>query len=269
MIGTGVVTFAACLLLNAPYGRYSASQGWGSLIHAQIAWFFMESPNLWITVLVYCVLREEGTDKLAPNVCNQILLLFFCAHYVHRSLIYPFRMRNKENAPMPFSVMILAFAFCTWNGAQQALALCCAYSYDDAWLTDPRFVGGMILAVFGMCVNIHSDSILLSLSLRNKMNKNKRQTRSSTRGMAGTGATSKYVIPRGGMFEYVSAANYTGEIMEWAGFAVACWSLPALAFALYTFSNIGPRGFNHHKWYKREFGVSYPDHRKAVIPFIW
>ncbi len=44
-----------------------------------------------------------------------------------------------------------------------------------------------------------------------------------------------YKIPRGGMFEYISGANFFGEILEWAGFALAAWSLPAFAFALFTF----------------------------------
>ena len=30
-----------------------------------------------------------------------------------------------------------------------------------------------------------------------------------------------YKIPHGGLFEYVSAANYFGEILEWWGFALA------------------------------------------------
>ena len=45
----------------------------------------------------------------------------------------------------------------------------------------------------------------------------------------------------GGMFKYVTAANYFGEILEWTGFAIACWSLPAFAFAWWTFANLAPR----------------------------
>jgi hypothetical protein len=32
-----------------------------------------------------------------------------------------------------------------------------------------------------------------------------------------------------------------GEILEWIGFAIACQSLPAAAFAIYTFCNLFPR----------------------------
>ena len=51
----------------------------------------------------------------------------------------------------------------------------------------------------------------------------------------------------GGMFEYVSGANFLGEIVEWAGFAIATWSLPGLAFSFFTCCNIGPRAYQHHK----------------------
>ena len=76
-----------------------------------------------------------------------------------------------------------------------------------------------------------------------------------------------YKIPRGGCFEYVSGANYFGEMLEWCGYAVAANSLPAAAFAFFTISNIGPRGWQHHLWYKKHF-LEYPKHRRAVIPFL-
>ena len=50
------------------------------------------------------------------------------------------------------------------------------------------------------------------------------------------------------MFTYVSGANFFGEIVEWTGFALACWSLPSLAFVSFTALNIGPRAIQHHKY---------------------
>lgn len=55
-------------------------------------------------------------------------------------------------------------------------------------------------------------------------------------------------IATGGMFEYVTGANFFGEITEWTGFAIMAGSLPAVAFAIFTAANIGPRALQHHQW---------------------
>ena len=56
-----------------------------------------------------------------------------------------------------------------------------------------------------------------------------------------------------------------GEIIEWSGFALMCWNLPALSFAVWTAANLIPRALSHHAWYRRTF-PDYPPGRKAVIP---
>lgn len=61
----------------------------------------------------------------------------------------------------------------------------------------------------------------------------------------------------GGMFTYVSGANFFGEIIEWSGFALACWSLPSLAFATFTALNIGPRAIQHHRYLKIKFLMKF------------
>jgi 3-oxo-5-alpha-steroid 4-dehydrogenase 1 len=99
----------------------------------------------------------------------------------------------------------------------------------------------------GFFINIDSDNRLIKLRNNSK---------------------SGYKIPTGGLFTYVSAANYFGECLEWLGFAIASWSLPALAFSWFTFANIGPRAYHHHIFYKELFGKKYPSNRKALIPFI-
>ncbi|XP_060582920.1 3-oxo-5-alpha-steroid 4-dehydrogenase 1-like isoform X2 [Ruditapes philippinarum] len=71
----------------------------------------------------------------------------------------------------------------------------------------------------------------------------------------------------GGMFTYVSGANFFGEMLEWTGFALAAWSIPSLAFTVFTCCNLGPRALHHHRYYKEKF-EDYPKTRKALIPFI-
>ena len=77
-----------------------------------------------------------------------------------------------------------------------------------------------------------------------------------------------YKIPRGGFFRFVSAPNYLGELIEWSGWALATWSLPGLAFLLWTAANLVPRAISNHKWYVSTF-PDYPRERKAILPFIW
>ncbi len=123
------------------------------------------------------------------------------------------------------------------------------YSADKTYWLEPNFILGVFAFFVGMFINISSDNILMNLR---KSDEDK-----------------GYYIPTGGFFHYVSAPNFFGEILEWTGWAVANWSLPAAAFAFFTFCNIGPRGVQHHKWYQQKFGDKYPRARKAVIPGIW
>jgi hypothetical protein len=56
-------------------------------------------------------------------------------------------------------------------------------------------------------------------------------------------------------------------LIEWAGWAVATWSLAGLAFFLFTFANLVPRAVANHRWYRSTF-VDYPRERRAVIPWL-
>jgi 3-oxo-5-alpha-steroid 4-dehydrogenase 1 len=53
--------------------------------------------------------------------------------------------------------------------------------------------------------------------------------------------------PVGGLFEYVSGANFFGEITEWAGFALAAHSVHSASFAIFTLIVLASRAFAHHR----------------------
>jgi len=78
---------------------------------------------------------------------------------------------------------------------------------------------------------------------------------------------SRYRVPEGGLYRWVSCPNYLGEIVEWLGWAVATWSLPGLAFAVFTMANLVPRAMANHRWYRQEF-PDYPETRRALIPGV-
>ncbi|XP_027599055.1 3-oxo-5-alpha-steroid 4-dehydrogenase 1 [Pipra filicauda] len=222
-----------------PYGRYSTRR-FGSLLPARVAWALQELPSL----LVPIGLAACGGEAIAAPA-NRVLLGCFVLHYAHRALIFPFLIR--EGKPTPFVTFVLALLFCVFNGYLQGRSLSNYATYPPGWLKDPRFITGFIGWLLGMAINIHSDHILRNL-----------------RKPGETG----YKIPRGGMFEYVSGANFFGEILEWFGFALACDTTESLAFALCTLFILGSRARQHHQWYLEKF-EDYPKDRKIVIPFLY
>ena len=104
---------------------------------------------------------------------------------------------------------------------------------------------GLIIFFTGLIINVNSDNKLIGLRLKNEEN--------------------KYVIPNGGLFNYISCPNFFGELIEWLGFAIITLNLGSLSFFIWTFINLVPRAISHHKWYKDNFN-DYPQNRKAIIP---
>lgn len=236
-------------LCAVPYGRYRFHHVYFShTINARLAWLLFESPNLFVPSFVLIFNR-----RIIQSSCNTILLFFFLLHYVHRCIIYPVFRMSEQSANVPVIIVFVAFLFCTWNAWQQAIALLLVHQYSDEWIWDIRFMCGIFIAILGMVVNVDSDARLSRLkgTRRNDFN-----------------VTSKYVMPQGGVFEYVSCANYFGEIVEWFGWTLACWSFSSLAFFVHTVCMLGPRAWHHHQFYLRRF-PRYPKHRRALIPFLF
>lgn len=226
--------------LSAPYGRYARS-GWGCMLNAKFAWFIQELPSFAVPVIL---IFATDTWK-SISVCSKVTLTCFLVHYFQRTFIFSFLIRGGK--PTPFATFSMAFLFCVVNGyLQGGYLLFHAPRDDNKCLTSLQFIVGLVMFFTGMVINIHSDHVLRNL-----------------RKPGETG----YQIPRGGMFNYVSGANFFGEILEWWGFFVLCPSLPSLAFAVFTTCNIGPRALQHHRWYIQKFD-DYPTNRKAVIPFM-
>lgn len=233
------VTFFSLLMIAAPYGRH-IRRGWGYTVRAKMGWLVMELPAFLVIIIMF-FLGDRRNSLVAI-----IFLFMWTSHYFQRTFIFPFLMKGGEKK-FPAVLIVFALIFNSINGYVNGKYLFqLAPVYELSWLYDPRFIIGAIFFITGMIINLHSDHIL-------------RLLRKSPR--------DGYKIPRRGLFKYISCPNYFGEILEWTGWAIATWSIPGLAFAVFTFANLAPRAFTNHKWYKEKF-PDYPGHRKALIPFI-
>ena len=150
-------------------------------------------------------------------------------------------MRGGDK-PKPWLTVGLAFVFNSVNGAVNAYDLQRAESFSLS-----AVVCGVVLFALGVFINHQSDAILLRL-----------------RQPGETG----YSIPYGGLYRWVSAPNYLGEIIQWTGFAIAAATPAAWVFALFTVANLAPRARSHHQWYLDRFS-DYPRDRKRLVPGLW
>nr|XP_033791339.1 3-oxo-5-alpha-steroid 4-dehydrogenase 2 isoform X1 [Geotrypetes seraphini] len=221
------------------YGRYLDLKAKTSfLCPAKHSWFIQELPCFLVPVLLILHSPQPGSPGC------KLLCFLFCIHYFHRTFIYAALTKGR---PTPLRIVIQAVIFCTFNGFLQGHCMVYGTEYPATWFTDSRFTSGILLFFIGMGINIHSDHLLRKLRKPGELT---------------------YKIPQGGLFNYVSGANFLGEIVEWIGYAIATWTLPAFSFAFFTLCSIGPRAYHHHRYYLQVF-PDYPKSRKALIPFIF
>lgn len=240
-IALALVTHVILYFVKAPFGRHTSDR-FGMTINNKLGWFLMELPSLLIMV---CFLVWGSYSR--PSFA-WILFVLWIAHYANRTLIYPLRIKPTTKR-MPLLIVMSAVFFNLVNAGLNGFflaELAPAEKYNATWLTSPHFLIGLGLFFLGLGINLISDNRLIAL-----------------RKPGETG----YKIPRGFLFEYVSSPNLFGEVIEWTGFAVMAWNLPALSFAVWTFANLVPRALNHHQWYKAQF-PEYPEDRKAIFPLI-
>ena len=241
-LAIAVVVHITMFFVTAPFGRHTSDK-WGKTINNKLGWFMMESPSL--IIMLYFLFT--GTNSFNSYVWT--LFSLWILHYANRSFIYPLRIKATPKQ-IPIFIVLNAIIFNVMNAGLNGYylaELADVAVYDSDWLKSPHFIIGGILFLFGAFINLRSDTILINL-----------------RAPGETG----YKIPKGSLFNYISSPNLFGELIEWSGFALMAWNLPALTFMVWTFANLVPRAKNHHAWYKKQF-PDYPTDRKVIFPFLY
>lgn len=227
-------------LRSKPSERHSKGSS-NETIPARRGWVLMELPAL--VAAVYGIsMASPATISRLPNT---ILVGGYTIHYINRSFIYPLRIRGGKS--LTKSNVIAALIINSCNGYSQTRSLSSFIEFPDGYEYSIQFVIGTMLFIGGALINLHADSVLRSLRKHGEVG---------------------YRIPVGGLFEYVSCANYFGEIVQWFGFTMAAnWEFPQLSFFMFSFMVLARKAIGHHRFYIDTFR-DYPRERKALIPFL-
>lgn len=236
-IAVGIAAFILLQFVTAPYGRHAKS-GWGPQISNKAGWVLMEAPSFLI-ILYFFLTSDQSTFA-------SMLSILWLLHYFNRTFIFPFRLRTKGKR-MPLIIVGSAIFFNLINAGLNGYFLAHFESYTNNSFTDWNFFLGIMLFITGLIINQISDHKLIHLRKPDE-----------------TG----YKIPKGFLFNYISCPNLFGELLQWTGFAIMAWNLPALTFLIWTCANLIPRATKHHHWYTTHFS-DYPSKRKALFPWFF
>jgi protein-S-isoprenylcysteine O-methyltransferase Ste14 len=233
------VVFTMLFFFTAPYGRHFR-EGWGPSMTARASWMLMEAPAL----LVIGIIVVSSGQPLSP--LTLLLLGLWEVHYLYRTCVFPLLMRGPSKR-FPLLLVVFAFIFNSLNGYANGTFLAAGPLVLGNFISGLRVCVGVALFAAGFLTHVWADRDLRRLRKPGEIG---------------------YKIPHGGLWEYVSSPNYFGEITEWCGWALATWSLPGLAFAVFTIANLVPRAWSNRRWYRETFS-DYPVTRKSVIPFVF
>ena len=195
MAVTALIVFIALHFINAGYGMLFDKK-WGASLSNRIGWIVMEAPVFIAMIFLWIF----ATDEYRFDPIRITFLVLFQIHYFQRSFIFPFLI--KGNSRMPLSIVSMGIIFNLLNALMQGgwiFYISPLDYYTAEWFYSPQFIIGVIIFFAGMFINIQSDSIIRHLRKPGDR---------------------RHYIPQGGMFRWVSSANYFGEWLEWVGFAI-------------------------------------------------
>jgi len=182
----------------------------------------------------------------APNTNGRELVTaaLLCLHFGKRVLESLFL--HKYSGTMDGDFLLPIGASYALNAALTAHQQLQVTMYSHAF-ADPVYHLGLVLTVLGQGGNFYHHYLLTH------MRKEGEKT---------------YVIPSGGLFNFVTMPHYFFEILAWLGIACVTQHFSAFLTVAGMCSYLAGRSVATTRWYRSKFD-NYPKERKHLIPFLF
>jgi len=200
-----------------------------------------------------------GSEELFPSPCpisNQTLSqilpfwLIFQLHVIRRALESLYIHKFSERASVSLINIFLAPSFYLFANISPIVELLYKPNFTQNGL-DVTGTLGLLLFCYASYQQHYCHKILARLRVGPK--------------------ESRYFVPYGGLFEQVSCPHYFAEILIYLAFLLVLGDLTNTSMWLiwaFVIANLSTSGIETHRWYKQQFGDSYPKYRRAIFPFV-
>eukprot|EP00980_Cylindrotheca_fusiformis_P019318 scaffold6638_cov127-Cylindrotheca_fusiformis.AAC.2 len=218
------------------YGKFADGVSFGISIPSRWGMMLLYLPSMCYAVVVYLYFRGGLTCVLS------------IIHFTKRVLECVFLHRYSGEMPLASTIFMSSLYIAT------TFALC-YYSEKDDLATNKTYssrtaVISIVIFSIGISGNFYHHYILATL----------RSPDDKT-----------YKIPRGGLFEYVTAPHYLFELIGWFGMAYSAQHALTTFIAVDMLLYLADRAQGQTKWYMthQHLKEKYPDNRKHLIPLVF
>jgi len=211
-------------------------------VPSQIGMLFIYMPPFVLCSVLYYL----DDDKYSFFPTKTAAMLMLCIHYAKRVLEVLFLHVYSGSVELVLSLVIGIFYALTSY-------LICYVSSTSADPSSPLLsICGYSFFVIGLLGNLYHHYLLRNLRSLSKMMK------------------TKYVAPRGGLFEYVATPHYLFELIGWLGIAIIAQHINAYLVFFSMSSYLSGRSVLQNKWNSKRFSEEeWPSSRRNLIPGLF
>jgi hypothetical protein len=214
---------------------------------SRIAMMVIYTPSF-ITSVALLALGLCGADTIGPVIVPSpsLAALFSAIHFGKRCLevmfLHKYSGHTDRGTPTFISVYYTLVTLLTVYSARRM--------DEDDNITMMAF--GVVLFAMGIAGNFYHHYLLAKL-------------RSDNNEVTGS---SKYLVPRGGLFDYVATPHYLFELIGWLGIAIVANHFNIYLVFAGMSSYLAGRSIAQNEFNRAKFD-DWPEERRNLIPFVF
>eukprot|EP00931_Biecheleriopsis_adriatica_P004599 TRINITY_DN106242_c0_g1_i1.p1 TRINITY_DN106242_c0_g1~~TRINITY_DN106242_c0_g1_i1.p1 ORF type:complete len:289 (-),score=32.12 TRINITY_DN106242_c0_g1_i1:74-940(-) len=239
-----------------------------AMVPGRVAWFVVNFPGL---VHIYWYLAaERSTSAGQENGLRFLVIVLLAVHFTKRVFEVLFIHSFSVGENLIF-VMIPGFLYCFNN-----------WLWIQSIEYSPLGVVGQVRAAFGTVLFLlgeagsfwhHAHLARLRARPPKDMPRVRRNTETSKQPLLSGDVSGKgdqiYVLPSGGLFNYVATPHWFCELVGFFGLSIVAWHLHAVLIPMGMTSFLAGKAVASTRWYKDKFGDKYPSSRRHLVPLVW